>query len=263
MPQQLQLTDIELHVFDEGTGDPIIFVHGFPLDHTMWQAQLEEFSSTHRVIAPDLRGFGQSEDSAGTVTMEKFSDDLAEMLELIEVKEPVTLCGLSMGGYIAWQFWKRHPQKLARLILCDTRALPDTPGAKKDRLDGSEKVLDQGPGFLAEGMPQKLYAPQTHIDQPELIEATKRTIMSNSPAGISAAMRGMAVRPDVTSWLPEIQVPTLVIVGEHDAISTAEEMTAIADKIPNSTLAIIPGAGHMAPQERPELVNEAIHAFLK
>lgn len=262
MSRLISLADSELYVFDEGAGAPLLFVHGFPLDHAMWHSQLDEFSKTNRVIAPDLRGFGQSEDTPGTVTMEQFADDLAEILEQLRINEPVTLCGLSMGGYIAWQFWKRHPQRLARLILCDTKALPDTPAARETRMSTAEKVLRTGMESLADSMPEKLFCAETHAHNSKLIDAAKRTMMGNSPVGIAAALRGMAARPDVTSWLPEMQIPALLLVGEEDVVSPVGEMTAIAAAMPQATLTVIPRAGHMSPQEQPGLVNQAIRSFI-
>jgi len=258
----ISLEDIELNVYDAGEGDPIVFVHGFPLDHTMWMAQLEEFSQTHRVIAPDLRGFGQSEDSPGIVPMEQFADDLSGILSQLHVTMPVTLCGLSMGGYIAWQFWKRHPQQLRRLILCDTRAVEDSPEAKQNRQQTSEQVLNHGASQLAETMPGKMFSLQTNESQPELIDQVKSTILRTSPMGISAALLGMAARPDVTSWLPQIRVPSLVIVGEDDTISTVQEMEAIAAALPVAEFQVIPQAGHLSPLEQPGIVNQTIHQFL-
>jgi Predicted hydrolases or acyltransferases (alpha/beta hydrolase superfamily) len=262
MSQMVSLFDIDLMVEYAGNGEPIVFVHGFPLDHSMWRSQIDAFSQTHTVIAPDLRGFGQSEDSAGTVTMEQFADDIAAILEQLHVEGPITFCGLSMGGYIAWQFWKRHPKLLKRLILCDTRAIADSPEARQTRLDAAERVLSEGQQFLAESMIPKMFAPVTRERHPELVEETKRTILMNSPMGIAAAQKGLAARPDVTSWLPEIKVPALLIVGEKDEISPPDEMQTIADALPHGKLVVIPDAGHMAPLEQPQAVNDAIRQFL-
>src|SRR5687768_13865152 len=122
MPQ-VKVHDGQLHYFDTGRGTPLLLVHGFPLDHTMWQVQIDGLAERYRVIAPDLRGFGQSSVTQGLVTMQRMADDIAELLSGIKLSEPVVFCGLSMGGYVAWQFALRHRQRLARLILCDTRAV--------------------------------------------------------------------------------------------------------------------------------------------
>jgi 3-oxoadipate enol-lactonase len=247
---------------DHGRGPTLLLVHGFPLDHTMWAGQINELADTHRVLAPDLRGFGASTVTAGTVTMEQMADDLACLLDALDIRDPVTFCGLSMGGYIAWQFVRRHRAKVARLILCDTRAQADTDQAAAARRETAERVLVDGPGFLADAMIDKLFAPSTHVDHPERIQATRNTIGNTDPHGIAAAARGMAQRPDVTGMLPDIDVPALVLCGQHDAISTVAEMRQIAAAIPTARFVEIPAAGHMAPLENPHKVNQAIRSFL-
>ncbi len=259
---RIRLSDVELHVVQQGQGMPLLLVHGFPLDHTMWQAQIEALSNDYRVIAPDLRGFGASEVTAGTVTMERLADDLAELLDGLEITQPVAFCGLSMGGYVAWQFWLRHRTRLGRLILCDTRAAADTEEAARTRLDSADRVLAEGPGFLADAMIEKLFAPACRHQRPDLIAAAQVTMRNTSPIAISATLRGMAARPDCTGWLPRIDVPTLAICGRYDAISTVDEMRGIASRIPGAVFTEIHDAGHMAPLERPEPVNRAIRDFL-
>ncbi|MCL4202134.1 MAG: alpha/beta fold hydrolase [Pirellulaceae bacterium] len=278
---RVPLAEVELNVLDQGCGTPLLLVHGFPLDHTMWSGQVDALADVCRVIAPDLRGFGTSGVSAGTVTMERLADDLAELLDALGIVERVALCGLSMGGYVAWQFWRRHRSRLAKLILCDTRAAADAPETAQVRRDSAERVLNEGPGFLADGMIEKLFAPKTglapniHDSVPvalskdarehraEIIEATRQTILNTSPVGIAAALRGMAQRADVTGLLPDIDVPTLVVCGQYDAISTVDEMRNIAARIPAARFVEVPDAGHMAPLENPAVVNEAIRSFLE
>ncbi len=249
-------------VEERGNGVPLLLVHGFPLDHQMWSAQLTELSATFRVIAPDLRGFGQSDVTPGTVTMAQFADDLAGILDAVGVSEPVHLCGLSMGGYIAWHFFRRHRNRLGSLVLCDTRAVADSAEAKQNRIATADRVLAEGPQFLADAMLEKLFAEHTRSDRPELVDATRGVIMATSPDGIAAASRGMAERPDVSDWLSGIDVPTLVIVGEYDPISPPSEMRGIADSIPGAVFREIPGAGHMSPCESPHEVNTVLSDFL-
>ncbi|SFI82221.1 alpha/beta fold hydrolase [Planctomicrobium piriforme] len=262
MNQQVKMPGVVLNYRDVGQGEPLLFVHGFPLDCTMWQAQIDFFSKTHRCLAVDLRGFGRSSVRPGTVTMEIMADDLASFLDAIRVQGPVTLCGLSMGGYVAWQFWKRYPFKLSRLIMCDTRAIADTEEGAQQRLQTADKVEREGAAFLADSMLPKLYCEASVKSRPELIESARNVILTNSTSGIAAAARGMAARPDVTSWLPKIKVPTLLITGEHDAISSVAEMKTIANALPDARHAVIPHAGHMAPQEQPQATNAAIQKFL-
>ena len=262
MPTVQLLGEISLNVAERGQGTPLVLVHGFPLDHTMWQGQLDALAGKFRVLAPDLRGFGKSSVTPGTASMAQFADDLAEMLDKLAIPEPVVLCGLSMGGYVAWQFALRHRQRLAKLILCDTRAIADSSEAAAGRLKTAEQVLQEGSKVVADGMLPKLFAPQTQQHQPAIVEATKQVMLHTAPEGIAAALRGMAERPDVTSRLSEIDVPTLVICGEHDAIVKPTEMREIAAKLPQAKYVEIKDAGHMAPLEQPAAANAAIQAFL-
>lgn len=254
--------DIELNVTDVGAGPPVLLVHGFPLDHTMWQGQIDALSRHYRVIAPDLRGFGRSGVTPGAVTMEQFADDLALLLDALGVTRPVALCGLSMGGYIAWQFQRKHSARLRQLVLCDTKAAADTPESARARGQTAAKVLAEGTGVLVDAMLPKLIGKATAERQPAVVAALRQSILAAPPEGVAAALRGMAVRPDVTSDLPGIRTPTLVIVGAEDAISPAAEMRAIAAALPQSEFAEVAGVGHMAPLEDPATVNAALLKFL-
>ncbi|MBI3465993.1 MAG: alpha/beta fold hydrolase [Planctomycetes bacterium] len=260
--QTVHVEGSDLKVLDRGAGSPVLLVHGFPLDHTMWRPQIEFLSQTHRVIAPDLRGFGGSMATPGTVSMERFADDLSNVLTALGIEEPVTLCGLSMGGYIAWQFWRKHTARLRRLVLCDTRAQPDGAEAAENRHALADRVLAEGPSVTAEAMLPKLFASQTQTRMPEVIEAQRRVMLAATPDGIAAALRGMAERPDARPWLASIRVPTLVIVGSEDTISPPDEMRQIASAIPGAQFVEVPGAAHMAPLEQPEAVNSALRRFL-
>lgn len=256
---RVAIQDIQLSVHDEGSGPVLLLVHGFPLDHSMWKLQIEEFAKSHRVIAPDLRGFGQSDAAHGTVTMERFADDLSEMLDTLGVTEPVNFCGLSMGGYIAWQFHRRHGKRIAKLILCDTRSIADSTEAAENRLQLATTVEAHGTGPVVEGMLPKLFGKSA---DPAVVEGLKQVMLHNQPSGVAAALRGMSVRPDVTTTLPSIGEPALVICGAEDVISPPDEMQKIADAIPHSQYVEIAGSGHMSPLEAPEAFNKALGEFL-
>lgn len=262
MLRDIEVDGVRFHVADEGVGPVILFVHGFPLNHTMWQAQIAEFSKTHRVIAPDLRGFGGTDGALYSVSMEQFADDLAGLLQALAVTEPITFCGLSMGGYIGWQFVQRHPNRIARLIVCDSRAAADAPEAAANRLKMADIVTKEGPEPVAWAMMPKLFAQCTSEHCPRAIESVRQMVMTSNPLAIAAAHRGMAVRPDMTPWLPTLRIPTLILCGELDAISPAAEMKAFSELIPQARFALIPRAGHMSPMEQPEAVNAAIRQFL-
>lgn len=262
MLRTIDVNGVRFQVADEGIGPVILFAHGFPLDHTMWGAQIAEFSKTHRVIVPDLRGFGGTDGALYSISMQQFADDVADLLVALQADRPITFCGLSMGGYVGWQFALRHPQWLDRLILCDTRAAADSPEAANNRLKMADIVTKEGPEPVAWAMMPKLFWSITNERQPELPKQVRQTVMNTNPMAIAAAHRGMAVRPDVTELLPSFRFPTLVICGEHDAISPPTEMKAFADAMPNAKFVAIPEAGHMAPMENPTAVNKAIRDFL-
>ncbi|MGD9720615.1 MAG: alpha/beta fold hydrolase [Pirellulales bacterium] len=254
--------DVELFVVERGSGMPIVLVHGFPLDHSMWDAQLDPLAEQWRVIAPDLRGFGNSSVTSGTVTMEQMADDLAALLDALDVREPVVLVGLSMGGYVAFQFWRKYAARLRALVLCDTRAIADTPEGAEGRHKLAQRVLTEGTVVAADAMLPKLFGPQTPARDPQAIPAVRQSILRNPPEGMAAALRGMAARPNVTAQLPQIALPTLVLVGQDDAISTVDEMRGIAQAIAGSEFVVIPRSGHMTPVENPAAFNEAIEQFL-
>jgi 3-oxoadipate enol-lactonase len=262
MPR-FQVGESPLHVVQRGAGTPLLLVHGYPLDHSMWLGQLNGLSDEYRVIAPDLRGFGSSVVTPGTVTMKQLADDLVSLLDALGIDEPIIFCGLSMGGYAAWQFALAHRSRLARLILCDTRAVADSAEAAAGRLKTAERVLTEGSAVAAEAIIPKLFAPATFQEQPRTVESTRQVILRTNPEGIAAALKGMAQRPDVSSRLSEIDVPALLICGEHDGIAPPAEMRQIAAAMPNARFVEVTAAGHMAPLERPAEVNTAIREFLR
>ncbi|MEX0613285.1 MAG: alpha/beta fold hydrolase [Pirellulales bacterium] len=262
----IALSTTELAYTDRGAGPPVLLVHGFPLDHTMWSAQIDVLADRCRVIAPDLRGFGQSSlgnaDPQRGVSMEQYAEDLAELLDSLSIREPILLVGFSMGGYIAWQFVRKYANRLRALVQCDTKAAADTDEARANRLRMAEKIFDWGAARVAEMMGPKLFARRTFETKPEVVEAVRRIVERTSPAAIAAAQRGMAERPDMTSFLPMIKVPAMVLVGADDAISPPEEMRSIAAAIPNAKFVEIPDAGHMTTMENPAAVNEQFSRFV-
>ena len=263
--KSIQAAGVRLAVYDEGTGPTtILFAHGFPLSHAMWSGQLEPLAKKYRVIAPDLRGFGTSEVVPGKSTMRRFADDCAAVLDALDVRKPVVFCGLSMGGYVAWQFAKHHADKLRALILCDTKAAADTAEAGETRRKMAEHVLKFGTSAVAEAMPAKLFAKATYAEQPEIVAEIRRTIEATNPQGLAAAQLGMAEREDVRADLPTIAGgrPTLVVCGREDAISPVDEMRAIAEGIPGAMFHVVEAAGHMSPVEQPTEFNRVLTEFV-
>lgn len=250
-----------------GPGQPVVLLHGYPLDHRMWQAQIEALGEHCRVIAPDLRGFGQSSldegDAQRGVSMAQYAADVAALLDGLGVTEPVILCGFSMGGYIMWQFLRQFSDRVKAFVPCDTRAIADTAEAKAGRLKTAGEVLEKGVEPIIEAMLPKLVSVHTRKSRPEVVAELTSIMRSCHPAAIAAALRGMAERPDVTAELPKFTQPALVIVGAEDAISSSDEMRGIAEKLPNAKFVEIPDAGHMTTLENPEAVNAALVDFVR
>ena len=230
--KRIKLNGIELALVDEGSGPAVLLVHAFPLDHRIWDAQIEALAASYRVVAPDLRGFGQSEVTGGRVSMPQFAADLAALLDALGIDTPVVLAGLSMGGYVALAFWQAYAHRLGALVLCDTRAAADPAEVAAGRLTTADRVLAEGAEFLAQSMPPRLLSSRSMAERPEIVEAVRRNILGHDRRGIAAAARGMAMRPDMTASLGRIHCPTLVLVGHEDALSPPGEMRAMAAAIP-------------------------------
>jgi pimeloyl-ACP methyl ester carboxylesterase len=270
--REFQHSGVRLNVEDRGSGAPIVLLHGFPLDHRMWHAQIDALSSRFRVVAPDLRGFGESTltdaDVELGVSMERYAADVVGLLDALEIAEPVVVVGFSMGGYAAWQLALRWPQRLRGLVLCDTRAAADSEEARANRLRMAEAAMQAGNSSPALGMLPKLVAPETFAERPDIVEAVRAIVERQTAEAVAAAQRGMARREDVTGRLREIACPTLCIVGVEDAISTPQEMhqtaTLLAEtRSPEVRLVEIEAAGHMTPVENPSAVTEAIADFAR
>jgi 3-oxoadipate enol-lactonase len=262
MSETIAIGDIDLHAVVRGCGVPLVLLHGFPLDHTMWDAQFDPFAHRCRVIAPDQRGFGRTPLGRQTLTIEALADDVAALLDAMQVRDRAIICGLSMGGYVALAFHRKYATRVRALILCDTRANADTPAGAADRIALIERVHATGSVAVVETMLPKLVAPTTYAQQPRVVECVRQMMLGTAPSTMVAALRALATRPDSTNHLPHIAVPTLALVGEHDVITPVEVMQAMADAIPHCQRAVIPGAGHMSPMERPAAFTTAVLEFL-
>lgn len=235
----------------------------------MWDAQIETLSRHCRVIAVDLRGFGKngrigqgSDRGEQKITMEQFADDLADLLDELGLVEPIFLAGLSMGGYVAFQFVLKRPQRVRGLILSDTKAMGDAPETAAARRETARRVLSEGSAVLVDAMIPRLFSAENVARRPELLAAIRRVMEQTDPETVAAASLGMAERPDVRPLLHRIECPTLVIVGSEDVISPVAEMREIARAIPKSKFVEISGSGHMTPMEKPDEFNAAVLDFL-
>lgn len=241
---------------ETGQGKACLFVHAFPFDGRMWDAQRDALSADHRVIVPDLRGFGRSASLPSARSVDEHADDLAALLDRLKVQQ-ATVIGLSMGGYIAFALMRRHAARVRALVLADTRALPDSPEAQKSRDVNIELVRREGAKALMEKLRPALLAKDA---SDEAVAKALAIGAAQTVEGIADALMALRDRPDSRDLLPSIHVPTAVIVGEHDTLSPVTEMKELADAIPNAAFTVIPGAGHLANLENPAAFNEALRA---
>lgn len=214
-----------------------------------------------RVIAYDLRGHGQSDVGDGQYTIELFVDDLVALLDYLKITRTI-LCGFSMGGYIALRAIERNPDRFSALVLCDTMSAADSNEAKIRRANSIKLVKKEGVGRFAEGFLKAVFAPQTFDAKPDIVDEIRRTILSNSSLGICGALLAMAGRTDTTEALAKISVPTLILVGEHDAVTPPSAAKIMRDRILNSKLHLIENAAHMSNLENPSMFNEHLTKFL-
>lgn len=262
-----EIAGAQIATIDTGSPRPgaptLLLVHGFPLSNAMWSAQVEALANDFRVVAPDLRGYGASTLGGWPVegeeaSLDRYADDLFTLADLIDANGPVVLVGFSMGGYTALACERSRPERFDALALVDTRAAADTKAARSTRLKMAEKIHEWGAARVAELMRPNLFAPST---PDEVVDETVAVISTSNPSAIAASQLAMAARPDSTPMLPSIKKPTLVLCGEADALTPPEEMRSIAEAIPGASYVEVTGAGHMAPVEKPEAVNDALHDF--
>jgi pimeloyl-ACP methyl ester carboxylesterase len=258
----------------------VLFIHGFPFDGSLWQPQLDALPDGWRGLAPDLRGFGRSPiDGDGcaptgkrmgagialpdelVLSMACLADDLDRLLE-DEVDGPAVVCGLSMGGYVAFELLRRHPERVRGLVLADTRARADDDEGREARMRTAHAVRRSGMEAVARAMIPDLLARETRDEKPDVVETVRSMILGTPPETTVAALAGMACRHDSTADLPRIHLPTLVVVGANDAITPPDTARAMADAIPEATLMVVPEAGHLSGLENPAAFNQALAGFL-
>lgn len=257
---------LQMAVHAVGSGRPLVLLHGFPMDHRMWSGQ-EPLADAVRLIAPDLRGFGGSHISPSSriESIQQLADDVAALLEALHVAGPVTVCGLSMGGYVAQHLAARHPRLVGSLILCDTRFDADTAQAREARSRLSEHVARYGATAAAEAMLPNLLAA---CDEPrpadqERRELVREMILATPAETILQALAALAARPDMTATMEAFDRPTLLVVGEEDRITPPDLLERLAGRMPAASLLVVPGCGHLPPLESPEVFNRGVLAFLE
>jgi pimeloyl-ACP methyl ester carboxylesterase len=255
------LRGVSFHFEDRGSGLPLVLVHGFPVDCRMWEAQVAELSGRCRAIAPDLRGFGRSI-ASDPFTIELLADDLHALLVELDATRCV-LGGFSMGGYVVLAYLVKYLADLRGLILVDTKAEADTPQQKEGRAKMAELARKRGAEAIADEMVPKQLSEETPRKRPAVATALHRLMEQCPPATIEHALLAMRDRPDRSGAVSSIKAPTLIVVGENDAITPPATARAMHQRIAGSELEVIRGAGHMSPMEQPAQVNRAIARFLQ
>ncbi len=253
---------VSLSYGDAGTGPAVLLVHAFPLCREMWAQQVAALSDKYRVLTPDVLGFGGSPVPAGGWSLDAMADALAEFLTGIGVSGPVVFGGLSMGGYIALAFARRHPGRLRGLILADTRAEADTPEARANRDKTIAFARANTAEAVVEQMLPKLLAERTRSGRPEVAAEVRRMGSAQTVDGVAAALAAMRDRPDATPGLRDIRVPTLVLVGSEDVATPPDAARTLAGGIPGAKLEQLPGVGHLSNLEAPEAFTAAVRHFL-
>ncbi len=242
----------------EGLPLPVVFLSAFPLHSGMWAEQLSALRD-RRVLAADFPGFGRK--SPGEASLDAFARDVLDEMDRAGMGEAVWV-GLSMGGYVAFRVHELAPERVAGLVLADTRAGADDKAGREKRTAQATKVRADGVGWMPDALLPALLGETTRSEHPHMVERVRRLIGDANPEGVARALESMRDRPDSTSSLPAIHCPVLVLVGEEDTLTPPAESRAIAAAVPDGRLVVIPGAGHLSNIEAPEAFNRALVSFL-
>jgi pimeloyl-ACP methyl ester carboxylesterase len=254
--------DVRISYDDQGSGPAVVLVHGHPFDRSMWRPQVGYLAALgFRVIAPDLRGYGESSILPGTCTLDVFARDVAGLMDHLDLRS-AALCGLSMGGQIVLEFSRLFPCRVSALVLADTSAQAETEAGRAARRAMADQLLAEGmAGYAAQALP-RMVSHQTARQQPDTVAHVRTMMRQAPPAGAAAALRGRADRPDYVALLPAVAVPALVVVGAEDDFTPIADARLLADGMPAATLAVIDGAAHLPNLEQPAAFNEAVGRFL-
>jgi 3-oxoadipate enol-lactonase len=255
-----QVNGISLAYNDRGTGFPIVFLHAFPLNRTMWAVQEDALFRRFRIVTIDLRGHGESDAPLWHYTLDQAADDVRVLLDHLAIQQAVFV-GLSMGGYILFACYRQYAARFKGLVLADTRAQADTQEGKDGRFQMAQTAYKKGVSSIADLMIPKLLCPATIQARPEIVRNVRSMIESNQISGIAGDLMAMAERPDSVSLLKQIACPTHIIVGELDQATPPSDARLMAEQIPGAQLAIIPGAAHLSNLEQPETFNQILVFF--
>lgn len=259
---QIAIGGVRIGYDQDGSGPPVVLIHGFPVNRTMWRPQVAALRDRFTVVTPDLRGFGESDVPTGTVTMDTYAADVLQLLDALGHQRFV-LGGLSMGGYVAFRIVAAAPTRVRALIIADARAAADSDEARQRRYAAITSIQNEGPdGFLRDFL-GPLVGATTKAQRPQVAEAVRQITGTPQAQSLTAALAAIAERPDSRPLLPSIAVPTLVVVGEEDTVTPPAESQAMASAVPHARLATIPAAGHFSNLEVPEAFNRVVREFLE
>ena len=251
----------DLHYEILGEGPDLVLLHPFPTNHRFWLGIADMLAARYRLIAYDLRGHGDSTPGSGPATMEKHAADLARLCDVVKANQAIFV-GVSIGGYVLFEFWRRHRERVAALVLANTRATPDTEEGRASRLKSTEDVLSSGPAQFLESMIPKLLGQHTRENRPDVVEGARKMMAKMTAAGIAAVQQGMAARPDSVPTLSTIDVPTLLLAGAEDTLTPLADAELMHRQIPGSRLEVVPRAGHFAIYEQRNAAGKLIRGFL-
>src|SRR5271155_402313 len=254
--------DAEIAYWVLGDGPPVILLHPFPANHEFWIPAAQALITRYRVLLPDLRGHGDSGVGDGPATMEKHAADLARVMDDADIGR-APLIGVSIGGYVLFEFWRRYRGRVAGLGLCNTKATADSADARAGRLQAANDVLERGTEPFFESMIPRLLGKTTRETRPDLVDGAFRMMRKMSPEDVALVQRGMAERPDSVDTLKTINVPTLLVTGDEDILTGVNETELMRQHIPGSQSRVIPKAGHYSPWEQSEETAKLLRQFLE
>ena len=246
-----------------GTGIPLLLIHGYPLSRKIWKPQMDGLAKNASMIRLDLRGHGESYPFEGEYQMDLLADDCYKLLLNTQLSPPIVVCGLSMGGYVAFALYRRYPQLFKAMILTSTRAGPDSPEGKASRETGIKNARQNGISSIVDGMTPKLVSPFTLTTKKELVSSIREIMLETSTNGVVGALQGMRDRADSTPLLAEIECPVLIIHGADDQIIPFIESEKMCEQISDARLVAIAQAGHLPNMEQPERYNQVVRDFIK
>lgn len=252
-----------LHWWEAGSGEPLLLIHAFPLNNQMWTDVMSPLAQRHRVIAPDLRGFGQNAPETTGYRLVDLAVDLHQMLDQQIGDQSVCVVGVSMGGYIAHEFWEWNPVRVKNLVLSATKATGDSAEARQARLQMAVDVEEKGVRQVTEPMLDRLLGKTTRSLRPHLADRVRHLMDSNPPLAIRWAQEAMAERADWWDRLPAITCPTLCLAGEEDPLIPSELLEQMASRLPRGEFVSLPSTGHLGPIESPEGWSREVCRFLE